>query len=171
MSIVSFVLFVIPSTRNTNTTYIRPLFRLFPSFCLGDALIALSFRQVLDKGPWDETITGDGLIYLGWEAVVYFLMTLVIERLANIPSFVALFQSDPTVLDPPVLLDADVAAEKARVQSGQAAQDLIRIEGLRKTFPPAKSAVKDVWYGVPAGECFGFLGYAALHYIGFSDLI
>jgi ATP-binding cassette subfamily A (ABC1) protein 3 len=35
--------------------------------------------------------------------------------------------------------------------------DLIRIEGLRKVYPK-KTAVKDVYFGVPAGQCFGFLG-------------
>ncbi len=166
MSIVSFVLFVIPSTRSANTNYVRPLFRLFPNFCLGDALIALSFRELLEKGAWDRTITGDGLIFMAWESVVYFILTLVIERLANIPSFVALFKSDPVVPDRPAYqqppLDSDVLAEKERIQAqkqaGGAGGDLIRIEGLRKTFEPAKVAVRDVWYGVPSGECFGFLG-------------
>jgi hypothetical protein len=158
MSIVSFVLFVIPSTQDANTNYVRPLFRLFPNFCLGDALIALSFREVLQKGAWDPTITGDGIIFMFCESIIYFILTLVIERLSNIPSFVALFKSDPVVPDRPAYIDPDVLAEKQRVQSGAAAGDLIRLEGLRKTFPPAKSAVKDVWYAVPAGECFGFLG-------------
>lgn len=35
--------------------------------------------------------------------------------------------------------------------------DLIRIEGIRKVYPK-KTAVRDVYFGVPAGQCFGFLG-------------
>lgn len=54
-------------------------------------------------------------------------------------------------------LDIDVAAEQNRIRSGGAANDLIRLEGLTKVFP-GKVAVNDVWFGIPAGECFGFLG-------------
>jgi ABC-type multidrug transport system ATPase subunit len=36
--------------------------------------------------------------------------------------------------------------------------DLIQIKGLRKVYNGKKLAVKDLWFGVKKGECFGFLG-------------
>ena len=63
--------------------------------------------------------------------------------------------------------DDDVNAEKQRLQrskGGGSGTDVVELHGLRKVFPPAQSghppkeAVKDLWFGVPAGQCFGFLG-------------
>eukprot|EP00456_Euglypha_rotunda_P079039 TRINITY_DN7582_c0_g1_i14.p1 TRINITY_DN7582_c0_g1~~TRINITY_DN7582_c0_g1_i14.p1 ORF type:complete len:111 (-),score=20.27 TRINITY_DN7582_c0_g1_i14:71-403(-) len=45
-----------------------------------------------------------------------------------------------------------------RVQSGGASRDLIVVKGIRKVFPPRKVAARDVWFGIPSGQCFGFLG-------------
>lgn len=68
--------------------------------------------------------------------------------------------------------DEDVASERVRLQNSMSGavhsagnlqyaeetdQDAIRIEGLRKVYP-GKTAVKDVWFGVPVGQIFGFLG-------------
>jgi ATP-binding cassette subfamily A (ABC1) protein 3 len=41
--------------------------------------------------------------------------------------------------------------------------DIINIRGLRKVYgsrygAPPKVAVKNLWFGVPEGQCFGFLG-------------
>jgi len=54
--------------------------------------------------------------------------------------------------------DDDVIAEAERVKSGGAANDLITLDGLRKVYPGGKVAVHELSYGIPAGECFGFLG-------------
>jgi len=42
-------------------------------------------------------------------------------------------------------------------ESQRAENDLVRLEGLRKIYP-GKNAVKDLYFGIPAGQCFGFLG-------------
>jgi ABC-type glutathione transport system ATPase component len=59
--------------------------------------------------------------------------------------------------------DEDVTSEKLRVQSGMACDDMVVIKGLRKVYPsrlnaPPKVAVNDLWFGIPQGQCFGFLG-------------
>ena len=44
---------------------------------------------------WDLDISGYNLIYLCWEAVVYFLATLAIELAGSVPWIAAYFTSDP----------------------------------------------------------------------------
>jgi len=56
-----------------------------------------------------------------------------------------------------------VQAEKARLQADNGDnKDVVKVKGLRKEFHywrrPAKVAVKDMWFGIHEGECFGFLG-------------
>lgn len=60
-----------------------------------------------------------------------------------------------------------VRLRRRRAETGEAAQPLqflLTVEGLRKVFPgstrsaPPKVAVADLWFAVPRGQCFGFLG-------------
>ena len=73
--------------------------------------------------------------------------------------------------------DPDVAAERSRVQNGVV--DVVQIKGLTKVHDhhrpllqlwqfygsrlgqPPKLAVRNLWFGVPKGEVFGFLGIGA----------
>ncbi|GLC42811.1 hypothetical protein PLESTM_001382200 [Pleodorina starrii] len=59
--------------------------------------------------------------------------------------------------------DEDVAAEKRSVVEGRRAGCQVLLDGVRKSysqglFRPAVPAVRGLWLGVPAGECFGLLG-------------
>ncbi|CAL8463070.1 g2604 [Coccomyxa elongata] len=56
--------------------------------------------------------------------------------------------------------DEDVAAERERVMSGDAAGDSLCLRSLRKVYEgdPPKVAVHDLCLGVPPGERFGLLG-------------
>eukprot|EP01137_Pigoraptor_chileana_P029004 Opistho-2@13608 len=61
--------------------------------------------------------------------------------------------------------DSDVREERRRVEGGEGASDILRVEGLRKDFSNVlgtnamgRPAVDNVWFGVPRGECFGLLG-------------
>jgi ATP-binding cassette subfamily A (ABC1) protein 3 len=57
-----------------------------------------------------------------------------------------------------------VSAERRRLQaSAEGEYDSISIRGLQKVYAsrfgaPPKRAVRDLWFGVPEGQCFGFLG-------------
>ncbi len=53
--------------------------------------------------------------------------------------------------------DVDVLAERNRVLSGQAESDVIVLRGIRKVYDGGKVAVRDASFGIPRGECFGFL--------------
>jgi len=88
---------------------------------------------------------------------IYLTLTLITEKLVSIPSFVALFSRAPRVNIPEERMDEDVEAEKRRIQAGQADRDIVVLKGLQKIYP-GKIAVRDLYFALPAGECFGFLG-------------
>jgi ATP-binding cassette subfamily A (ABC1) protein 3 len=115
---------------------------------------------------------------MGVESIVYFALTLLLERLSAAHSatgvLAALRPADPTLADARDTEDDDVRAERERVRrigvrsdgngsdgvAGLADEDeLIQLHGLRKTYAdPPGVAVKDLWFSVPRNQCFGFLG-------------
>lgn len=52
--------------------------------------------------------------------------------------------------------DIDVARERRRIMSGEATNDIVRVENLSKVYK--LKAVKGLTFGVPKGQCFGLLG-------------
>ena len=210
----------IPQTMEVNLT-LRYVYRLFPSFCLGDGLIQLAFCDgefcpVIDKNgysyfatesplSWDTT--GADITFMAIESVVYFLAVLLIEYCLAFPSFLSFLHYEK---GPPYEFvadneDDDVVTERRRVLSGNAVNDVVRIQELRKVYPVNsrtdfislsslsqvaydafhycanrtmytqlpdasthttnngavngfKVAVQSLCFGVPRGECFGFLG-------------
>jgi len=174
LMITSFVLSLINSTREVNMK-LKYFYRLFPGFCLGDGLLQLA---LCDKGtcpkltstgftlmetlsPYSWDVCGANLCYLLLEAVVYFLICLLIEHLQNFPKLAMLFQHVKNPDDDPEEEDEDVLKEAQRVLCGGAENDAVRLYNLRKVYPTPygpKVAVKKLTFGIPKGECFGFLG-------------
>jgi ABC-type multidrug transport system ATPase subunit len=93
---------------------------------------------------------------MGWEAVVFFGLVLLIDSPVGGMLYHTIF-ADKMIDDFGGEIDEDVQAEIQRIKSGKAADDLIRLEGLRKTYSN-KVAVNDLYFSIPRGECFGFLG-------------
>jgi len=103
LSIVSFVLSLIDSTRAINLK-LRYVFRLFPPFCFGDGLLQLalcvddvcpkitaagiSITEPLTPLHWDVTLAN--IIFMLVEALLYFLITLIIEHARAQPWIAAL---------------------------------------------------------------------------------
>jgi ATP-binding cassette subfamily A (ABC1) protein 3 len=177
LMVVSFVLTTINSTESLAVD-LRYLFRLFPSFCLGDGLTQMALcdngkdcpnigREGYDfdatVSPFHWNIVGANLTFLAVEAVVYFLMALMTEYSLTFPSLLAWLHSvDDSKFDKSTVVDdEDVAMERVRVDTGGADGDVVRIADMRKVFNTAigqKVAVNCLSFGIPKGECFGFLG-------------
>lgn len=181
LMIVSFVLTLIPSTTSINVT-LRYLFRLFPSFCLGDALTQLALCEAgrncpsidengynYDKlvSPYDWSVIGANLTFLAFEAIIYFAIAVFMEWSLTFPKIVAMVHHvddssyDPNSARNDPLEDPDVAAERKRVLRGDADGDVVKIDELRKVYNAPtgqKVAVRSLSFGIPKGECFGFLG-------------
>lgn len=115
--------------------------------------------------PWDAEVVGNDVFTMFILAGAYLFITVLIEFLHTFPGIRA-FQpwiKDPG--DPPMDIDEDVAAEAERVASGRADDDVIVLKHLRKVYgsilgrgKDAKVAVRNLSFGIPKGECFGFLG-------------
>jgi ABC-type multidrug transport system ATPase subunit len=163
LTMVQFTLYSIPSTRS-DSEYVRHFFRLIPNYCLADCIFYMAVRGFLELGRWDNEVCGYDFAYMCWEAFIYFFLTLAIEYASHdagaLRTLKSLAGAAPPHIPTPdeVDLDEDVLAEKRRIQAGEANKELIRLQGLRRVFPPSKVAVEDLWFAIPEGQCFGFLG-------------
>ncbi|CAI9099895.1 OLC1v1036780C1 [Oldenlandia corymbosa var. corymbosa] len=187
LMVLSFIMGFIKSTAHANSI-LKKFFRLSPGFCFADGLASLALlRQGMKNGSggrtFDWNVTGASLSYLAAEAVIYFLLTLVLEILPpnkmtlrtayewmrfklSCPTSDSLSQ---TLLEPAfgdVIEfdeDSDVLAERNRVLSGSTDNAIIYLRNLRKVYPSGKhhvpkTAVHSLTFAVQEGECFGFLG-------------
>jgi ATP-binding cassette subfamily A (ABC1) protein 1 len=174
--VVSFVLQIINETTCNINKQLMFALRLFPGFSLGKGLLNIAIgRNGLeaypcydniggrfeDASPFILDIIGWEVLYLAVTGVLYLLIAIGIDTALSYPSFKAYVMNDPKVDDSPYDVDEDVAMEVRRVESGAADDEVIVLKGLRKAYPPAaapKLAVKELSFGIPKGECFGFLG-------------
>ncbi|CAE7550939.1 ABCA1 [Symbiodinium sp. CCMP2592] len=175
LMIVAIVLSVIPSTKDLVSNTLIYIFRLLPNYCLADSLTNLITRENpglwLSKGcpfqgcqPYDLVITGYDMLYMGVGSLVWFGAALLLELAFATPklrSALELWHVDAPRDDTP--LENAVQLEKERVLSGGADGEMVVLRGLRKVFPSRrragpKVAVQDLYFGIPEGECLGFLG-------------
>jgi hypothetical protein len=170
LMIAAFIMSLVESTQDVNATLLY-VYRLFPPFGLGWGLLKVTIpclgstdpmcvlkpkAEVL--GEWD--VTGLTIFYLYAQSVVYLAVAIGIDVLQSYPAVWGAFFGVTDPVDPVFQEDDDVLAEAHRVRSGasNSAGDLIQLDGLRKVYRGGKVAVRGLSYGIPAGECFGFLG-------------
>lgn len=153
--------------------------RLIPSFCLGKGLFyAINiqtiafFEEDLSLSAWSEPVLLVELIFLVAQTVVYTILAILLDVWSSNPHFMKRWNDIARVLtfkccqkNQPIVAvstvlseDEDVVAEKERVRSGGANDDLIVVDQLSKTFGNGKVAVDRLSLGIPHGECFGLLG-------------
>ncbi|XP_031749717.1 ATP-binding cassette sub-family A member 12-like [Xenopus tropicalis] len=179
-SIIFYLLFEkSPSDSNyqsLNQTYnvLIDVFKVFPQFCFGFGMIMLSQQQSqqMQVAVYGGTSTTNifSMDILGWilsamaiQGAFCFLLRLLIND-GIIFSFNFLkrncMKSYLVVTKNPEE-DEDVRAERERVDSGQAATDLLQLQGLTKVYHHVGKnmvAVNNITLSIPAGECFGLLG-------------
>eukprot|EP01038_Epipyxis_sp_PR26KG_P005748 gene5748-7937_t len=190
LMVTSFVLTTIPSTSEISLS-LRYLFRLFPSFCLGDGLLQLALCQdgtcptvnkhgynfAATQGPLAWDIAGGDITFMAIEMIFFFVFAVLIEYGLTFPALLswlyAINDPDGSMIDLNGE-DEDVAEERKRILSGAANNDVVRICELRKIYPAnsraggltlpslnqvkIKVAVQSLAFGIPNGQCFGFLG-------------
>lgn len=103
-------------------------------------------------------ISGYNCLFMFLESIIYFCCVLAIEFYSAGQGCLRTPENQNLKtkgLDK--VEDDDVEAEKERILSGKASDDLIRLEGLRRVYPQ-KVAVNNLYFGVPSNQCFGFLG-------------
>ncbi|XP_045158186.2 phospholipid-transporting ATPase ABCA1-like isoform X2 [Mercenaria mercenaria] len=148
---------------------LKQVFLLLPQYCLGRGLFDMAKNQLFADvyarfgenmlpSPFEWKIVGRNLFSMFMLGILFFIINLLIEYKFFIRSRV-LKPSKETVDDE----DDDVARERKRVISGNAKDDVLRLEELSKVYSSRGqrgrlTAVDRLCVGVPKGQCFGLLG-------------
>ncbi|XP_048579731.1 phospholipid-transporting ATPase ABCA3 isoform X2 [Nematostella vectensis] len=158
------------------------VFMLLPTYTVSYALIDMStnygYRKICstlqtvescrDNGiqftdsslNWDRPGVGQHALYMAVEAVVLFILTLLIQVNFFIGARVRMPEDDKKQGRPNE--DCDVAGERARVHSlnpEQIKKESVIVKDLTKVYHGSdRTAVDHLCIGIPRGECFGLLG-------------
>ncbi|KUF75756.1 ABC transporter A family member 1 [Phytophthora nicotianae] len=170
LMIVSFVMQVIESTESADKA-LQFIWRLSPLFCLGRGLLNLTIIEItqtggaedddnnISKDPFALENTGYAIIYLIFDAVLYYAIAVGIDYAMTFPKIKSAMSKDPDIPVEHKEIDEDVRDEVDRVLMGGADNDTIKLQNLRKVYRKGeKVAVRDLSFGLKQGECFGFLG-------------
>eukprot|EP01138_Halocafeteria_seosinensis_P011391 gb/GECG01011634.1/.p1 GENE.gb/GECG01011634.1/~~gb/GECG01011634.1/.p1 ORF type:complete len:2040 (+),score=216.84 gb/GECG01011634.1/:1-6120(+) len=173
--LASFIMHQIPSTCKADRA-LRFVYRLIPGYSLGNGLLRLSIMKGLiysenDCGelsleeqfsqsfhPFSMSVAGWPLLYMALEAIFYFLLAVMIDVFLSYPSLRQVVEKDKDVEDKLIEEDEDVLAEAERVQKGDADGESIVVRNLRKVYGGRKVAIRNLSFGIPEGNVFGFLG-------------
>lgn len=173
--LASYVMHLIPATCDVDAS-LRFVYRLVPGYSLGNGLLQLTVLAELPFlenncgrlpiadaiqqkfTPFSLAAAGWPILFMSLETIVYFLGAILIDVLLSYPQIRSVLLPDKNFADKPSEDDDDVIAEARRVQSGKADKDTIVVKGLRKVYAGGKVAVRNLSFGLPQGECFGFLG-------------
>eukprot|EP00940_MAST-03C_sp_MAST-3C-sp2_P003047 g3047.t1 len=167
---------------------LRHIFMLIPNYAFVDGFYRLSLLtglpfvasvcddSVVATEKWsalDMRAVGLNLVYLAVEIVVYPILAWAIDVVYSYPALQKRLcaLAEPTVEDAPFRDDEDVvaaakAAKAAAASSSSSSSKVVQIRGLRKVYRTKtksgatknKAAVKNTWFSVERGECFGLLG-------------
>lgn len=137
------------------------IFKVFPGFCLNSALIKFGVDISADD-PWSTQVARDDLVTLSWEFPLYFFLVLFFDYLGNTPrayfKLSSIFGAEKDVRIFQNFEDFDVSQEREDILSGKRDNDAIIVRGLRKVFDGKHAALKNIYFSIPKGQCFGFLG-------------
>ena len=164
---LNFMLSIFDSTKSAADVLVF-IFRLLPSFCLGDGILkmaSLDFARTfgVDKSPFDlEDGVGWDIIFMVIEFPLFMALTLLLDHPQRKKREQQLMMSDE-LPDPIEGEDEDVFAERNRIEqpqsaSAEEARDIVRVKNLMKKYSNGKVAVKNLSFGVHRGEVFAFLG-------------
>ncbi|XP_049340929.1 glucosylceramide transporter ABCA12 [Astyanax mexicanus] len=163
-----------PNDENVQVVYriMSYVFLIFPQFSFGNGLMELARVdmqvQILSvfgvdayKNPFSMDVLGWMFLSLFLHGFVFFTVRLLLNKwlLRKVRRLFCRRKSVPQTGN--CNEDKDVLAERQRVDSGAASSDLLQVSQLTKVYQHLSrkvKAVKDLSFGIPAGECFGLLG-------------
>ena len=161
--ITAYILKQLDSTKSVADVLIF-FFRIVPAYCLGEGIMEMAIaptqrRLGVNVNLFDLDRTGWGMLYMGIEIVGFSVATLLIDHPARRLRQERLMHRADVVPPAIELEDVDVATERSQVEQGSGrAGDVVRVVHLCKVYDGKKVAVKNLSFGVPRSEVFGFLG-------------
>ena len=153
------------STTKNVSDILQWVFQVIPMYAMAEGFIQMGYQYALSqngvsaKSAWELEVTLRGMIFMAVEGFLFFFILYLIEK--NKYSFGAL-KADHQVVSKN--RDEDVIAEEARVAHGGADEELVKVKNLGKVYKSKTgngadfTAVRNLTFGVPSGECFGLLG-------------
>ncbi|DAZ97518.1 TPA: hypothetical protein N0F65_009786 [Lagenidium giganteum] len=156
LTVVSFILDILNTDSAAANKVLKFFWRFSPLYCLGNGLLNLSIQeikyergvlQVTDPSPFDMDAMGWELLYLAIDAVLYLTVSVGLDVLFSFPKIKAAIFKDPVIKDGPY-----------EEEDGGADLDAVIVKQVRKVYAGNKVAVRNVSFGLPKGECFGYLG-------------
>ncbi|GFS22630.1 ATP-binding cassette sub-family A member 1, partial [Elysia marginata] len=144
-----------------------------PHFCLtkgildmclfhAETKLKLSFGASVDRSLMDWDQSGLGIVLMAVMGLVFNILVLVLEEpwCLSLMRRLRLRKSKTIASKAEVVEeDVDVMRENQRVLSGEASNDMLRLEELTKVhFGSSLPAVNRLSVGVPQAQCFGLLG-------------
>jgi len=161
---------------------LKHVFLIFPQFCLGRGLIDIARNEYISqfqaiaaevvgndnievtfKNPFDWDVAGEKMTAMGIEIFGFFLLTLVIEYFSQSKKkFSTTKDKNKSEMAKEGSLSEDVIEEQQRIiNTDESKDDVLKVKGLTKIYKSrgkSKTAVDDLHFGVPKGQCFGLLG-------------
>eukprot|EP00475_Leptophrys_vorax_P040380 TRINITY_DN7474_c0_g3_i3.p1 TRINITY_DN7474_c0_g3~~TRINITY_DN7474_c0_g3_i3.p1 ORF type:complete len:602 (+),score=129.61 TRINITY_DN7474_c0_g3_i3:92-1807(+) len=158
---VSFMLDLLGSP-SSGQGVLATIFRIFPGYCLNDALIKFGVKLSGDQNIWQPNIAGNDLITLVWEGPLYFLLVLFFDYLGTNPySFAKIRFFFGKEKDMPGEFeedDSDVLQEKNDILDGKRKGDPVIVHGIRKVYDGERVAVKE-------GRCIFCWSYSSITWV------
>ena len=173
--LASFIMQQIESTCKADRA-LRFIYRFLPGYSLGNGLLQLSLMKGLAYissncgeltpaeqyaqvfKPFSLSVAGWPVIYMALLSVLYFGAAFGIDVLLSYPVIKSKLLPDKDTERANFEVDADVQREEERVMGGHADGEAIVVKGLRKVYGGSKPAVRNMTFGIPKGQVFGFLG-------------
>eukprot|EP00455_Lapot_gusevi_P019876 TRINITY_DN2115_c0_g1_i7.p1 TRINITY_DN2115_c0_g1~~TRINITY_DN2115_c0_g1_i7.p1 ORF type:complete len:716 (-),score=134.15 TRINITY_DN2115_c0_g1_i7:926-3073(-) len=163
--LVVFILSIVDSTKGASEV-LAYIFRLIPSYALGDGIINLALLQSkkafgTSDTAWTMTVTGADILYMGLEFPIVLLIVMLIDHPKRRMKTQALLHNADA--PPHVVEDEDEDVVRERLEAEDPVKygrekDLVIVKNMRKEYGNGKVAVKNLSFGVHPGEVFGFLG-------------
>lgn len=170
--LISYILDLSSKTENLNSS-LKNVWRVFPSFNLGEGLVNLSTMEINNQinrtnfTIMSFEILGRNFIFLAAETLLYFCLLLMLEKRVleflrkpfRIIWLTILRQGQENAWGDIDQMDIDVLNEANRVLHGT--NDALVFKRLSKIYSNNGihfAAVDDISVGISKGECFGLLG-------------
>ncbi|CAE8744011.1 unnamed protein product [Polarella glacialis] len=181
------LVFSVTSGDQTIGLVIRWIFRLIPTYCLGNGFLRLAVNGPTAKAngvsTFSGTLTGnmkcsdprpgsvsfvdrdcmymigDDFFFLCFDTLLYFGIAVGLDLLSTLPKFKQYFNRYvPLPPDHQTLEDHMVLAEKERVRNLDPSSQFVWVNNVRKVYGGKMHAVRGVSFACDEGQVFGLLG-------------